>query len=100
MIRQGFYLKKAGRGNHDKAAVLLVHFLIERCLYEKNKIRQITSSDSLHTYGSIGVMDYTVRLSIRLDDVIEGEVLKAALESTQKRYPYLKLRVNHPTHSF
>ena len=93
MIRQGFYLKKAGRGNHGKAAVLPVHFLIERCLYEKNKIRQITSSDSLHTYGSIGVMDYTVRLNIRLDDVIEGEVLKAALESTQKRYPYLKLRM-------
>lgn len=58
-----------------------------------DKIKQITSSDSLHTYGSIGVMDYTVRLSIRLDDVIEGEVLKAALESTQKRYPYLKLRM-------
>lgn len=57
---------------------------------ETRKI-QITSGDSLHTYGSIGTMDYTVRLSIRLDSLIDGEVLKTALESTQKRYPYLKL---------
>ena len=54
---------------------------------------QITSGDSLHTYGSIGAMDYTVRLSIRLDSVIDGEILKAALESTQRRYPYLNLRM-------
>lgn len=38
-------------------------------------------------------MDYTVRLSVRLDSLIDGEVLKTALESTQKRYPYLKLRM-------
>lgn len=54
---------------------------------------RITSGDSLHTYGSIGTMDYTVRLSVRLDSLIDGEVLKTALESTQKRYPYLKLRM-------
>ena len=54
---------------------------------------QITSGDSLHTYGSIGAMDYTVRLSIRFDSPIDGEVLKTALESTQRRYPYLKLRM-------
>ena len=54
---------------------------------------QITSGDSLHTYGSLGVFDYTVRLCVRLDSAIDGEVLKAALESTQRRYPYLNLRL-------
>lgn len=95
MIKQGFYYFEISRQRKTGQDIRLpVHVSLKGVyVMSENRLIQITSSDSLHTYGSIGVMDYTVRLCIRLDSVIDGEVLKAALESTQKRYPYLKLRM-------
>ncbi len=57
-------------------------------------MKKVTTGDMLHTYGSFGLhMDYCVRLSIRLKDTVDGEFLAQALENTQKRYPYLSVRM-------
>ncbi len=57
---------------------------------------KITSSDILHTYGSIGLnMDYAVRLSVRLTDDIKKEDIIRATELTAKRYPYMSVRMTH-----
>ena len=56
-------------------------------------MNRITAGDSLHLYGSIGREDYTVRLCIRLDEAVDGKILKSALENTEKRYPYLCVRL-------
>ena len=55
---------------------------------------EVTRGDAMHLYGSYGLkMDYTVRLSVRMSDPVNGEILKDALGKTQKRYPYLSLRI-------
>ena len=51
-------------------------------------MREITTGDAMHVYGSFGlVMDYTVRLCVRLSGGINGEMLCEAVKNTQKRYP-------------
>ena len=54
----------------------------------------ITDGDIMHIYGGFGTgIDYSVRLSLRLIDTVNGEMLKEAVQNTQKRYPYLLLRL-------
>ena len=52
----------------------------------------------MHVYGSIGLkMDYTVRLCVRMKDEVNEEMLSLALKNTEKRYPYLSLRMRRDT---
>ena len=54
----------------------------------------ISTGDIMHVMGSFGLqMDYTVRMKLRLADVIDGAILAEALARTQRRYPYLSLRM-------
>ena len=54
----------------------------------------ITDGDIMHIYGGFGTgIDYSVRLSLRLIDTVNGEMLKEAVQNTQNRYPYLLLRL-------
>ena len=58
-------------------------------------MKRITTGDLIHTYGSFGLkIDYTVRLTLRLDDGIDGNMLKEAVVRTSKRYPYLMLKMH------
>ena len=64
-------------------------------------MREITTGDAMHVYGSFGlVMDYTVRLCVRLSGGINGEMLCEAVKNTQKRYPYLSLRMKKDASRF
>lgn len=55
---------------------------------------KITTADLMMVHGSFGMgMDYSVRFSLRLQDDIDGEILSRAVEKTQRRYPYLSLRM-------
>ena len=57
-------------------------------------MREVTTGDAMHVYGSFGLgMDYTVRLCVRMDDEINGEMLSEAVKNTSKRYPYLSVRM-------
>lgn len=54
----------------------------------------ITSGDSLHIYGGLGLgIDYTVRLTLKLKDAVDGEMISEAVRKTEQRYPYLLLRL-------
>ena len=54
----------------------------------------ITTSDLMMVAGSFGLkMDYSVRFNLKLRDEINSEILHHAVEKTQKRYPYLSLRM-------
>lgn len=49
----------------------------------------VTTGDMMHVHGAFGEkVDYTVRLTVRLADEIDGDLLLKALEKTQLRYPY------------
>lgn len=54
---------------------------------------KITPGDAIHVYGSLGRVDYSVRLCVRMDDTIDAGILAGALEKTAKRYPYLCVRL-------
>ena len=55
---------------------------------------QITTGDQLHAYGSLGLLlDYAVRLIVKLSDPIESAILSHALNQTQKRFPFLSVRL-------
>ena len=57
-------------------------------------MRTITTGDMMHVHGGFGAgVDYTVRLTVRLVDPIDAEILKQALEKTRRRYPYLCVRM-------
>ena len=54
----------------------------------------VTTSDLMMVAGSFGLkMEYSVRFGLKLKDVVNGEILSRAVEKTQKRYPYLSLRM-------
>ena len=62
---------------------------------------EITKGDAMHLYGSYGLkLDYTVRLSVRMCDPVDREILKDALAKTQQRYPYLSLRLRKNEEKF
>ena len=55
---------------------------------------QVTSGDIMHMMGGFGLgLDYTVRMKLRLADEIDDDMLKNAVEKTQRRFPYLSLRM-------
>ena len=61
---------------------------------EKEQMISISTGDIMHVMGSFGLrMDYTVRMKLRLADVIDGAILAEAVARTQRRYPYLSLRM-------
>ena len=62
---------------------------------------RITDGDALHLIGGYGLgIDYTVRLSLRLLDEIDPDILARAVEKTQQRFPYLNLRVRKDEQDF
>ena len=59
-----------------------------------NRFFPITTGDLMHVYGAFGAgVDYTVRLSVRLDAPVELELLRCAIDRAQRRYPYLSVRL-------
>ncbi len=57
-------------------------------------MKNITAGDIMHVYGSFGQKtDYNVRLVIRMEDGIDGEMLQEAVASAAKRFPYLLLKM-------
>ena len=57
-------------------------------------MRTITTGDMMHVHGGFGAgVDYTVRLTVRLTDPIDAEILQTALAKTQRRFPYLCVRM-------
>jgi hypothetical protein len=53
-------------------------------------MRKITTSEMMHIYGGFGAgVDYAVRISVRLTDPVDADILRRALDRTQPRYPYL-----------
>jgi hypothetical protein len=54
----------------------------------------ISTGDIMHVMGGFGLqMDYTVRMKLRLTDEVDGAILAEAVAKTQRRYPYLSLRM-------
>ncbi len=61
----------------------------------------ITTGDALHLYGGLGLnIDYNVRICLQMDGAIDETMLTAAVEKTQKRYPYLSLRLRRDEHEY
>ncbi len=59
-----------------------------------DSVLPITTGDMMHVHGAFGAqVDYSVRLTVRLADPIDGQLLRSALEKTQKRYPYFSRRL-------
>ena len=55
----------------------------------------------MHVHGSFGEkVTYTARLSVRLADPVDPDLLGPALEKTQRRYPYLSLRIRRDGESY
>ena len=62
---------------------------------------QITTGDMMHVHGGFGEKtDYTVRNTVRMADAVDGTILAAALEKTQKRFPYLCVRIRRGENAF
>ena len=57
---------------------------------ENNNKLRITIGDFTAVYNSGAYLG--VRLCVRLDDKIDGDILKSATEKTAKRYPYFCVR--------
>lgn len=52
----------------------------------------ITTGSMMHVHGGFGAgVDYTVRLTVRLKDRIEPDLLRSAADKAQQRYPYLSV---------
>ena len=65
------------------------------------KTREITTGDLMHVHGCFGAQtDYTVRLSVRLRDPVDSDILQAALVKTQQRYPYFSVRLRRGEKAF
>ena len=57
-------------------------------------MRLITTGDMMHVHGGFGAkVDYTARLSARLDSPVDEKILERALAKAQKRYPYLNVHL-------
>lgn len=57
-------------------------------------MRRITTGDMMHVHGAFGEhVDYTARLTVRMADAVDAGLLRGALEKTQRRYPYLSVRL-------
>ena len=61
----------------------------------------ITTGDMMHVHGGFDTnVDYTVRISVRMADAVDADMLRAALEKTQRRYPYLSVRMRRGESAF
>lgn len=61
----------------------------------------VTLGDAITVFGSFGIdLDYTVRLKLRLSDMIDDEILKEAVDKTRQRYPYLCVRMKKNNENF
>ncbi len=57
-------------------------------------MQKVSTGDLIHVYGGLGLsIDYNVRLCVKLKDEIDRDMLLDATAKTQKRYPYLSLRL-------
>jgi len=64
-------------------------------------MKKISDGDILHVYGGIGLgIDYSVRLSLHLKDPVDASILTEAVRNTEKRYPYLLLRLKKDDQNF
>ena len=64
-------------------------------------MRAITTGDTMHVHGGFGEkVDYTARVSVKLTDPVDARLLQHALTETQKRYPYLCVRIRKDDHAF
>ena len=55
---------------------------------------KITTGDTMHVYGAVGAgIDYTVRITVRLQDRIDGSILASAVSDTAARFPYFNGRL-------
>ena len=62
---------------------------------------RITTGDMMHVHGGFDSnVDYTVRLTVRMDAPVDADVLRGALEKTQRRYPYLCVRMRRGGDAF
>ena len=56
--------------------------------------RRITTGDKMHVYGCFACgVDYTIRVRIRMDDLLDPDILVRAAEKTNKRFPSLSGRL-------
>lgn len=63
-------------------------------------MNQITTGDLLHAYGSFGLhLDYSVRLTVKLTDLVDGVILSNALRKTQQRFAFLSVRMRKDSES-
>ena len=61
----------------------------------------VTTGSMMHVHGGFGAgVDYTVRLTVHLDDEIDEVLLRAALDKTQQRYPYLSVTMKRGEGAF
>ncbi len=64
-------------------------------------MRTITTGDMMHVHGGFAAgVDYTVRLTVRLSEPVDEGLLSRALTLTQKRYPYLCVRIERGVDAF
>ena len=76
-------------------------FTVEIMKTEKPRIIPVTTGDIMHLMGGFGLrMDYTVRMCLRLTDPIDEGMLREAVVKTQKRFPYLSLRLRKNDQTF
>ncbi len=55
---------------------------------------KISTGDVFQIYSSYGLgFDYASRQSVRMKDEVDGDILETALRNTEKRYPYMSLRL-------
>ena len=64
-------------------------------------ITQITTGDMMHVHGGFGAgVDYTVRISARMKDKVDADILRAALDRTQSCYPCFLVRIRKDERAF
>ena len=64
-------------------------------------MREITTGDFMHVHGGLAAgVDYTVRISVRLTEAVDADILARALEKTRRRYPYLCVRLRKGKHAY
>lgn len=64
-------------------------------------MHKVTVGNMLHLYGRFAnKSDYAVRLSVRMTDNVDGEILSRALASTQQRFPFFSVRIKRNDHEY
>lgn len=62
---------------------------------------KVTVGNMLHLYGRFGQKaDYAVRLSLRMTEEVDREILSHALDKTQQRYPYFRVRIRRNEYEY